>query len=230
MRPPVAILAASLALLASFAGCGEGGDETGTTTQASTTAQATPQKRSSADDHKASKGNEGRKRSQEGSKKSTEPVNAAPLEVSGGGSEQFKVKGGDNSVQEYGEEADEGELREAAEVVHSFYVARAGEEWEEACAYLASRQIEALKQLASQAPQFKGKGCAALLAALTEPLSPTLQRQATTVDAQALRHEGEQAFLIYTGPPGKTVYSMPMNLEGGAWKVGALSGSALPGT
>ena len=133
-------------------------------------------------------------------------------------------------MQEYGSEAGEDELREAAEVVHSFYVARAAEEWAEACSYLSSAQIEALKQLATQAPQLKGKGCAAILAALTEPLPASLQRQATTVDAAALRHEGEQAFLIYTGPPGKTVYSMPLSLEGGAWKLAALSASALPWT
>jgi hypothetical protein len=213
-----------------LAGCGGGGDEGSTATQASIPTQSASQPQS-PNATEGSKDNEQPKRSLNDSQGSTgKPVNAAPLKVSGGGSEQFEVKGGDNSVQEYGSEAGEDELREAAEAVYSFYVARAGEEWTLACSYLAAAQIEALKQLATQAPQLKGKGCAALLAALTEPLSASLQRQATTVDAASLRHEGEQAFLIYTGPPGKTVYSMPLSAEGGVWKLGAISASVLPGT
>lgn len=157
------------------------------------------------------------------------PVNAAPLKVSGEGSAQFKVKGGDNSVQEYGSEEGESELREAAETVHAFYVARLAGEWAKACSYMTAKQTQSLEQLGSQSPQLKGKGCPAALAAFTKPVSPSLQRQLTTVDAASLRSEGEQSFLIYTGPPGKTVYAMPMTSEGGQWKVGALSAAALPG-
>ncbi len=156
-------------------------------------------------------------------------INAAPLKVSGGGSAQFRVKGGDNSVQDYGGEAEESELREVATRVHSFYVARVAGEWARACSYLAKSTIEGFEKLAAGAPQLKDKGCAGVLDALTESPSPSLQRQLTTVDAAALRSEGEQAFLLYTGPPGKTVYSMPLRLEDGEWKLGALNGSALPG-
>ncbi len=56
---------------------------------------------------------------------------------------------------------------------------------------------------------------APLLAALTEPLSPSLQHAATSVDAHALRHEGSQGFLIYTGRPQETVYSMPLTSKAG---------------
>jgi hypothetical protein len=150
-----------------------------------------------------------------------------PLQVSGGGSEQFRTKGGDNSVQEYGEEGDESELREVAEIVHSFYVARAEEKWEQACSYLAKSNVEQLEELASQSPQFKGKGCAPILAAFTRPLPAAIQREITTVDAGSFRHDDEQGFLIYYGPDRETVYSMPMRNEGGAWRVSALAGSAI---
>lgn len=133
-------------------------------------------------------------------------------------------------MQRYGSEAEEVELREAAELVHSFYVARIAEEWARACTYLSKRTVKGFEQIAAQTPQLKGKGCAQVLAALTEPLSPALQRDATTIDAAALRQGGSQGFLIYTGPPGKTVYSMPLILEGGGWKLGAISASVLPGT
>lgn len=150
---------------------------------------------------------------------------ATPLHVSGGGSSQFRVKGGDNSIQEYGEE-NESELQEAAEIVHDFYVVRAEERWDQACSYLAKPNIEQLEQLASQSPQFKEAGCAAVLKAFTRPLPASVQREITTVDAGSFRREGDQGFLIYYGAD-HTAYAMPLREEDGTWKVGALAGTAL---
>lgn len=152
---------------------------------------------------------------------------ATPLEVSGGGSGQFRVKGGDNSIQNYGEEGDESELQEVAEIVHDFFVARAEEKWEEACSYLARSNVEQLEELGSQSPQFKGKGCGAILKAFTRPLPAAVQREITTVDAGSFRHDDEQGFLVYYGAPERTVYAMPLRSEDGGWKVAALSGSAI---
>jgi hypothetical protein len=149
-----------------------------------------------------------------------------PLEVSGGGSEQFRSNGGDNSIQEFGEESDESELREAAEVVHSFYVARTEGQWDTACSYLAKSNVEQLEQLAAQSPQSKGADCAALLKAFTRPLPAALEREITTVDAGSLRREGDQGFLIYYGARHQT-YAMPLKEEGGSWKVTALSATTL---
>lgn len=149
-----------------------------------------------------------------------------PLEVSGGGSEQFVVKGGDNSIQEFGEESDESELEEAAETVHSFFVARATGDWEGACGYLSKAMTEQLEQLAASSTSLKDKGCAPFLEAFTSELSASEWQEATTVDAGSLRQDGEQAFLIYYGP-NKTAYAMPLAVEDDSFKVGALSGSAL---
>lgn len=152
-----------------------------------------------------------------------------PLRVSGGGSAQFEVSGGDNSIQDYGSEAGQSELRRAAEAVHSFYVARVGEEWASACSYLAKSTAAGLGQLAASSPQVRGKGCLVVLRALTKPPTPSLQRQITTLDAAALRRQGEKAFLIYLAPPGRTVYAMPLTLEGGEWKLGGIAGAELQG-
>jgi hypothetical protein len=151
---------------------------------------------------------------------------ATPLEVSGGGAEQFRTKGGDNSIQEYGDEGDESELQEVAEIVHGFYVARAEEKWDTACSYLAKSNIEQLEQLGEQSSQFKNSGCAPILKAFTRPLPAAVQREITTVDAGSFRSDGEQGFLVYYGA-GQTVYAMPLRAEDGTWKVAALSGSAL---
>jgi hypothetical protein len=153
-------------------------------------------------------------------------IAVAPLRVSGGGSGQFRSKGGDNSIQEFGDEGGESELQEAAEVVHGFLVAEAREEWAKACSYLAKSNIEQLEQLASQSPQLRDAGCAPVLAAFTRPLPAAAERRITTVDAGSFRHEGEQGFLIYFGDE-RVTYAMPLRDEGGTWKVAALSGTTL---
>lgn len=153
-------------------------------------------------------------------------VPTSPLKVSGGGSAQFRVKGGDNSVQEFGEESEEGELEEAATVLHDFYVARVRSEWQRACSKLADAVVGQLRALASQVKQAGGKGCAAILAAITSHLPPSVARESTVVDAGSLRVEGDRGFLIYRGAEG-TVYAINMALEDDSWKVGALAGVPL---
>jgi hypothetical protein len=236
-----AFIAAAL-LAAGLGACGGSSSDSSSSTEATTTgdstssAEAESKSRDKNGDQGQShgQGQKGQSGSrddrsqprQEGGGGSSSQNVAAPLKVSGGGSEQFRTKGGDNSVQEYGEEGGESELQEVAEIVHSFYVARAEEQWDTACSYLAQSNIEQLEQLASQSPQFKGAGCAPILNAFTRPLPAAVQREITTVDAGSFRHDGEQGFLIYYGPE-QTVYSMPMRNEDGSWKVAALSGSAI---
>ncbi len=154
------------------------------------------------------------------------PDVATPLKVSGGGSQQFVVKGGDNSIQEFGDEAGESELQEAAEAVHGFLVARAEGRWADACSHLSAAMLDQLGHLAAKSER---ANCASFLASFTTKLPPATWREITTVDAGSLRHEGDKAFLVYFGAPEKTVYAMPLVDENGEWKLGALSGDALQG-
>jgi len=149
---------------------------------------------------------------------------SVPLKVSGGGSKQFIVKGGDNSIQEFGDEGDESELEAAARAVHDFYVARATGHWSQACDGMAPSLREQLEQLAAKSTQVKG--CASFLEAFTSPLSASSWREINTIDAGSLRRENEQAFLIYTGAEG-TAYAIPLKEEDGTWKVAALSATPL---
>jgi hypothetical protein len=225
--PKFAAAVAAVILAVGLAACGGGASTT--TTSASTSSTTTSQQKPAKGQEK--NGNHGKAGKSKGANgESSAPsggeVTAAPLKVSGGGSTQFRTKGGDNSIQEFGSEASESELQQAAEAVHGFYVARAEERWATACSYLTKSMVKQLEQLASQSPQFKGKGCAPILHAFTRPLPASVRRETTVVDAGSLRHKGGQSFLIYYGP-GKTVYAMPMNQEDGEWKVGALSGDAL---
>jgi hypothetical protein len=150
----------------------------------------------------------------------------APLKVSGGGAGQFRSKGEDNSIQEFGAEGSESELQQAAEAVYGFFASRAREEWDAACSYLAKSNIEQLEQLGSQSRQFRNAGCAAILEAFTRQLPAAAERVVATVDAGSLRREGEQGFLMYYGAD-RAQYAMPLKNEGGIWKVAALSGTTL---
>lgn len=231
-----AVLAAAL-----LAACGGGSDSDSTGTSPSTgtvsqeqreTAKAKikelKEKRANSESGAQAGGNgNGSGESKKATDKKVKRVIAVPpVKVSGGGSAQVRTKGGDNSIQNYGNESGESELREAAEAVHGFYVARAGEEWDKACSYLTKTTAQQFEELASRSPQLKGRGCAPVLQALTRPLPPSVERETTLVDAISLRQEGERAFLIYRGAENKP-YAIPMQQEGGAWKVGGVAGTPL---
>jgi hypothetical protein len=229
---PTAALAAALLAAVLLAACGSSGSDSSSATSpessgsspVGTTAQRGPAKKIHGQAQNDGQNQQSQAKQEDSG---SVPKNVAtPLKVSGGGSAQFRTKGGDNSIQEFGDESDESELREAAEIVHDFYVARAREEWSKACSYLAKSNIEQLEQLGSQSPQFKNAGCAPILESFTRPLAASVNREITTVDAGSLRQEGEQGFLIYYGA-GHVTYAMPLRDEDGSWKVAALSGTTL---
>lgn len=243
---PIAALAVAIIVAALLAACG-GSDSSSSTTSSSTpsSTEGGSQSAGRTDSTEADAPKKGPANSQQkgksdadksgGSDKSGASAGsggsdytAEPLQVSGGGSAPFLTKGGDNSIQEYGEEAGESELTEAAEALHAFLVARADEDFARTCSYLTKDEVQQLEQLGSQSPQLKDKGCAAVVKALAaEALPATTKRELTEVNAASLRIEGDEAFLIYNGA-NNTGYFVRMNNEDGTWKVGALSPTAFP--
>jgi hypothetical protein len=146
---------------------------------------------------------------------------------SGGGSAPLRTKGGDNSVQEFGEEADMSELDEAAAALHDFLDARAESNWAAACEYMSKSVVEGFKQLAAQSAQVEDSSCAGILQGLTNPAAKeAMKAEAAQADVHSLRADSERAFVIYTAN-GDAVYAMPMANEGGAWKVASLAGTPL---
>ena len=148
-----------------------------------------------------------------------------PLEISGGGSAQFRVEG-DNSIANYGSEAGAAELGAAARLVHAYFAALAGEEWAGACSYLSREVAANVERLAAAAPTFEGGGCAGALGELFGKISAAEAREATTLDAASLRREGERAFLLYRGFQGKP-YFVSLLRDGGGWAVAGLSPTGL---
>jgi hypothetical protein len=139
----------------------------------------------------------------------------------------FRTPGGDNSIQNFGEEPDQSEFDSADTALSGFMAARAKGDWAGMCADLAAAAAAPLEELASRAPQLKGKDCAAILQSLLSR-APASSRANTMTDGLAsFRVEGERGFALYHGPKGVD-YFVPMVKEDGEWKVGSLAPSEFP--
>jgi hypothetical protein len=232
---------AALLLAVGLTACGGGGDSSSTSAEAGSQGQSEGKSDGGASQNGSAKsgGSEGKSGSGAGEGKSGgsdgeaegsgEASHFVPKHHhdSGGGSKQFQVKGGDNSVQEFGGEADPSEFDAAAVALHNFLDARAESNWAAACDYLAKSVTEGLEKLAAQAKQVEATTCGEILEKLTNPAAKqSLSEEAAKANVGSLRVEGEQAFVIYTGLDG-TVMAIPMANEGGSWKVASLAGTPL---
>jgi hypothetical protein len=142
-------------------------------------------------------------------------------------SAEFRTPGGDNSIQNFGEEADAAELEAATEALEGFLAARAASDWAGQCENLAIAAVKPLEQLAEQSPQLKGKDCATILKALSGGLPASTRANTLTEGVASLRVEGERGFALYHGPKGVDFF-VPMAKENGEWKVGTLSPTEFP--
>lgn len=234
--PKTLIAAAAAMLLAvALAACGGGSDSSSTTTEATAQGQAAVESSAGGPAQGKAKpgGGEAKSGFGESSAKSGSAGgnsgNFVPKNHhdSGGGSEQFRVKGGDNSIQEFGAEADAAEFDAAAAALHNFLDARAAGDWAAACSYMSKRVTDSLEKLAAQSKQGGATSCGEILEKLTNPAAKQLLlTEAAKADVASLRLEDEGAFIIYTGLGG-TALAIPMANEGGAWKVSSLAGTPL---
>ena len=229
-------LLASLLLFA-LAGCGGSSGPSSTSTSAQSSPGTTTPKQAKAKPKGQAKAKAKKSAPEEAPGPPASAFHPKHHHDSGGGSAQFVVKGGDNSVQEYGSEASESELQKAAAALHGFLDARAQRNWAAACTYLAESVTQSFAQMAEAAREaakkqglasspVEGSGCAATLDALSGRLPDSNLREAAIADVGALRVKGGQAFLIYRGAHG-AIAAITMAREGGGWKVASLSGVPL---
>jgi hypothetical protein len=251
-----ALVALAVCLVLVLGGCG-GGDESASTsagtseTTPATTAQSEEegataphqeQKKSKQDQAKSNGSSAKQGDKDSGSSSSSPkhlhlvrvpPISSRPVAGSKHPAPGVKtVPGADNSVQEYGVEADESARTEAAIALQGYLNARAREDWSVACSLLAQRPMEQLERVQRAAAKqgTELNGCAATMALLREGEAQS-QEQAQITEVLSLRGGGEipgdPSYLIFTAPPGGTLFSMPMYLQGGAWMVGLARPSEL---
>jgi hypothetical protein len=209
-----------LLCLLALAGCGSGGSSTSTATtpSASTTTEAPAPKAKATEQPKP-------KQAQE-PKPPTGPAPTDPNPLPNQGSAKVAPgvptsKGGDNSIQAYGTEADSAERVNASRVLEAYLDAQAKENWGAACSYVNSKVIEGFGPIAK-----RPGGCEVAMGALLGEGSKAALSKAAEIEVLSMRLEGGQAFLVYRDGTGKAL-DMPMTRNGVSWLVGALVGIEL---
>jgi hypothetical protein len=209
-----------------LAACG-GGDDSSTATTATTQSTTTPGNGGSQTQPEGGGGKGGREEGsprrrgskQGGGKKEEEP------DTSGERSSSFRTPGGDNSIQEFGEEAGASERAAATKTITTFYSASANQEWAVICGLISSKNKAQLQLFSEKVPKLNGKGCTEVLQLVTPKNQP---RPPETIDGQviSLRVEDDISFALYHGVDGKN-YAFPLKEEEGEWKLTGLAPTPL---
>jgi hypothetical protein len=136
----------------------------------------------------------------------------------------FKVPGGDNSIQEFGQAAAGSDLSQADEAVAALFRAFNSADWSEVCGkYLTKKTFESIQKIAQSSPVAKGKSCPEVLGALySTGVTPNMPESGVG----AMRIDGELGFALYRGTDGKG-YAIAMENEGGRWKLSSLGPTPL---
>jgi hypothetical protein len=221
--------ALALAMLAiGLSACGGGDDSTQSSNSTTSTAQATtPPPADAGDSGKGKPAPSDDKGGAAGEDSERASSDDSSSSASGEGSAAFRTPGGDNSIQNFGDEADTAEVDAATAALTAYLQARAKDDWARECALLAKSAVAPLEQLASRSPQLKSKGCAAILTALVSGTPASSRANPMTDGVASLRFDGDRGFALFHGAGGVN-YFVPMVKEDGEWRVGALAPSEFP--
>lgn len=226
------VFALSALLALGLVACGGGSDSSSsesTATQSSQPATTTPSGQSKgrtddrASNEKQSGDDAGGSTSSSGSSGEDDSNSSSNSDER---SAEFRTPGGDNSIQNYGDEADEDEIAEVEEVVAGYLDARAEGEWEKSCQYLGTQSKESLEQLSEKSPTLKGKGCGAIIAALSAQVPASARKSPLVEGIASVRFKGDHGFALFHGPHG-VAFFIPVLKEGDKWKVASLVASEL---
>lgn len=208
------------ALVALGAGCG-GGDEGG---QVQPEGQSRAQQAQQPAQPQGGEGRGSRQGEDPGERDGSADFVPDSHADSGGGAEQFRIPGGDNSVQEFGSEVSGADFDRAAATLHGYYDARAAGAYRAACSFLAAQTRRSLEL---QTRQAGGEaGCARILADMSAGADDAWAIQARAIDVGSVRADGRQGFLLYRGAEDK-IFAIGAVREGGDWKLTTLDGLAL---
>jgi hypothetical protein len=218
------------ALMLALAACGGSGDSSSSQSTATDSTQSTtaPSGEGSSDGNGANQkqgGDENGSANDQGG--SSQDSSAGNRSGSAERSAEFRTPGGDNSIQNYGEEADTSELQEAEDAIVNYLDARAKANWAKSCEYLAALATEPLEKLAESSPKLKGKDCGAIVGALSAQVPKSALASPVTEGIASVRFQGDRGFALFHGPQGARFF-MPLVKEDGEWKVGSLVASEFP--
>jgi hypothetical protein len=134
-----------------------------------------------------------------------------------GAAAPFLVARGDNSIPTYGSESSPGQLAAAEGVLSGYLDARAAGDWASACSLMSASVTKQVAALAGE-PGGSRSSCAAAYAKLSESVPASERGDPLVGGVTALRVEAPHAFALFYGP-GSQQYMMPLEEEGGSWRV-----------
>lgn len=212
------LLALACALVLAACGGGDSSSTSSTSASAPTTSTSAPEEGQSGSEG-ARQGGEGPNGGSEASEAEAEEGSSEEGEVSPNDrSAQFRTKGGDNSIQNYGDEASAAEREKATKVIAGVFAAQKAKEWAKVCSLLSAKATGQLKEFSKRSPQLKGKGCAQVIALILGSAPSSARPETIKGGVIALRRKGTESFALYKGADGKA-YAYPLLLEGGQWKL-----------
>lgn len=138
-------------------------------------------------------------------------------------SAQFLQPKGKNTIVKFGEEASAEQREKAGAVLTENLEARQSADFTTQCATMNKKGI-------AEVPGAKNeKGCPKALQQFAEPLSNTKAVRKNTLSGPitAMRVEGPRGYALFHGNDGKN-WAMPMEEEGGKWKVSSIKTIELP--
>jgi hypothetical protein len=144
---------------------------------------------------------------------------------SGEGNKTFIVAGGKNTLAKFGQEADDSEREEVAEIVEESLDAREDHDWAGQCATLSKGMIKT----AEESPGAIGAtgGCKSALETEGDRAPASVLKNNVEGSVVAFRVKGNAGYALYHGTDKKD-WAMPMEKEGDEWKVGALVAKEIP--
>jgi hypothetical protein len=165
--------------------------------------------------------------SQGGTPSSTESSSATPSEggKSGEPSKEFAGKGPNGELAAAGKESSVEEREAASKILALSFTAREDGDWGSQCGTLTASVLSQLEGPTSNGG--KKQTCLQALEARAKQAPKATLENNMVEPLAALRVNGSQAFAFYHGAGGKD-YVIPMEKEGGEWKVGALSPQEAP--
>jgi hypothetical protein len=133
-------------------------------------------------------------------------------------------KNGYSSINSFGEEAAGEEATDITFALAQYLSARAEGDWATACARLYSVVREGLEKGLEARP---GSGCDEIYGTLMSRVPLESRLEQARIDVAAVRRgEDDRAFVVYKTPDMLSA-DMPMYVEDGVWKVGALEAYGL---
>jgi hypothetical protein len=118
------------------------------------------------------------------------------------------------------------QIRAAQGPLVAYLAAYEAGNWAIACDHLVADVRAEIEAVAAQLPQMQGSGCAAALPVFLRQFLPKGKQEYETKRLSGLRYKREAGYAIFIGADG-IEYWMPMRVEGGEWKVIAVTPTAI---